>query len=61
MAEVKMNGPLFKVTMTEYDDGAQHKMGEKYFDNEYEAKQFCTNYASGSQLCYWRATYKRVS
>ena len=32
---------LYKVTMTEYDNGAQHDMGTKFFDNEAEARAFC--------------------
>ena len=37
MAEVRFNGPLYKVTMTEYERGyGQREMGEKFFDNEEE-------------------------
>ena len=35
MAEVRLNTPLYKVTMTEYERGyGQRDMGEKFFDNE---------------------------
>jgi hypothetical protein len=62
MAEVKMKGPLFKVTMTEYEKGwGQRPMGEKYFDTEEEARKFCEDYASGDYECYFRASYQRIA
>ncbi len=62
MAEVKMKKPLFKVTMTEYEKGwGQRPMGEKFFDNEMEAKKFCEDYASGDYECFYRASYSRVA
>jgi hypothetical protein len=60
MAEVRISG-LYKVIMTEYDNGAQHEMGTKFFDNEREARQFCEGYASGTSDCYFRARYERVA
>jgi hypothetical protein len=60
MAEVRLS-VLYKVTMTEYDNGAQHDMGTKFFDNEREAQQFCKEYASGTSDCYFRARYERVA
>lgn len=63
MAEVKLNGPLFKVTMTEYERGyGQRPMGEKLFDNEAEAKAFCAEYNKdpGDPDCYYRADYRKV-
>lgn len=60
MAEVKL-GTLYKVTMTEYECGIQRDMGEKFFDNEAEAKAFCRNYASGDRECYYRAEYRKVN
>ena len=61
MAEVKL-GTLYKVTMTEYEQGwGQRPMGEKFFDNEAEAKKFCEEYAGGSYECYYRAEYRRIS
>lgn len=62
MPEVKMNGPLYKVTMTEYERGyGQREMGEKFFDNEEEAKQFCKDYASGDPECFFRASYQKIN
>ena len=62
MSEVRLNGPLYKVTMTEYERGyGQRPMGEKYFDNEQEAKEFCKNYFSGDSECYFRADYQKIS
>lgn len=62
MSEVKFNGPLYKVTMTEYERGwGQRPMGEKYFTTEEEAKQFCKEYFSGDSECYFRADYQRVN
>jgi len=62
MAEVKFQGPLFKVTMTEYERGyGQRPMGEKYFDNEEEAKAFCEQYFSGNSECFFRADYQKIS
>ena len=62
MAEVKFPGPLYKVTMTEYERGyGQRDMGEKFFDNEEEAKTFCEKYFSGGPDCYYRAEYRKVN
>ena len=62
MAEVRLNGALFKVTMTEYERGyGQRSMGEKYFDNEAEAKEFCKQYFGGDSECYYRADYRKIS
>lgn len=62
MSEVRLNGPLYKVTMTEYERGyGQRPMGEKYFDNEEEAREFCKNYFSGDSECYFRADYQKIS
>jgi hypothetical protein len=62
MSEVRLNGPLFKVTMTEYERGyGQRPMGEKYFDNEQEAQEFCKKYFSGDSECYYRADYRKIS
>ena len=63
MAEVKLNG-LYKVTMTEYERGyGQRPMGEKFFDNEAEAKEFCAGYNDppGDPECYYRAVYSKVN
>lgn len=59
MSEIKI-GSIWKVEMTEYDNGVQRPMGIKYFDNEQEAKEFCRLYAWGSSDCYFRATYSKV-
>ena len=62
MSEVKLNGPLYKVTMTEYERGyGQRDMGTKFFDNEEEAKKFCEEYFSGDPDCFYRADYRKVS
>ena len=62
MSEVKSPGPLYKVTMTEYERGyGQRPMGECFFDNEEEAKKFCEEYASGDSECYYRADYRKVN
>jgi hypothetical protein len=60
MSEVHVSH-LYKVTMTEYDNGAQHDMGTKFFTNEAEARRFCEEYASGTYDCYFRARYERVA
>lgn len=63
MAEVKLQGPLYKVTMTEYERGyGQRPMGEKYFDNEEEAKEFCRRYNAdpGDPDCFFRADYRKI-
>jgi hypothetical protein len=60
MAEVRIS-VLYRVMMTEYDNGAQHDMGTKFFDNEREARRFCEEYASGTSDCYFRASYERVA
>lgn len=62
MAQVHSPGPLFKVTMTEYERGyGQRSMGETYFTTEEEAKKFCEEYFSGDSECYYRAEYRRVA
>ena len=62
MAQVHNPGPLYKVTCTEYERGyGQRPMGEKFFDNEEEAKQFCEKYFSGDSECFYRADYRKVS
>lgn len=62
MSQVKLNGPLYKVTMTEYERGyGQREMGEIFFDNEAEAKEYCKNYASGDSECFYRADYRKVN
>jgi hypothetical protein len=54
-------GPLYKVTMTEYERGyGQRPMGETYFTTEQEAKEFCEKWASGDSECYYRASYEKV-
>lgn len=57
-------GPLYKVTMTEYERGyGQRSMGECFFDNEEEARAFCEEYNRdpGDPDCYYRAEYRKVS
>ncbi len=62
MAQVHSPGPLYKVTMTEYERGyGQRDMGTTYFTTEAEAQQFCREYASGGPDCYFRASYERVA
>ena len=61
MAQVHNLGPLYKVTMTEYERGyGQREMGTRYFTTEEEAKQFCKQYFSGDSECYFRAEYQKV-
>lgn len=61
MAVVNFNGSLYKVTMTEYERGyGQREMGEIFFDNEQEAKEYCQKYASGDSECFYRAEYRKV-
>ncbi len=55
-------GPLYKVTMTEYERGyGQRPMGETYFTTEQEAKEFCEKWTSGDSECYYRARYEKVA
>ncbi len=64
MAEVKFNGPLYKVTMTEYERGyGQREMGVRFFDNEEDAKQYCRKYNEdlGDPDCFYRADYRKVN
>ncbi len=62
MAEVRLNTPLYKVTMTEYERGyGQRPMGERFFDTETDAKAFCEDYADGDYDCFYRASYTRVA
>jgi hypothetical protein len=62
MAQVHSPGPLYKVTMTEYERGwGQRDMGVTYFTTEEEAQKFCEEYASGDSECYYRASYQKVA
>lgn len=64
MAEVKVPGALYKVTMTEYERGyGQRPMGEKFYDNEEEAKAFVAEYNKdpGDPDCFYRADYRKVN
>lgn len=62
MAQILNPGPLYKVTMTEYERGyGQRPMGETYFTTEDEAKAFCEKWASGDADCYYRAEYRKVA
>jgi hypothetical protein len=59
--EIFLPKTLYKVTMTEYERGfGQRHMGERFFEHEYEAKEFCRNYASGDEDCFFRASYTKV-
>lgn len=63
MPEVKFTGPLYKVTMTEYERGwGQRPMGERYFDTEQDAIAFCKEYnrEPGAPDCFFRASYQKV-
>lgn len=61
MAQVNP-GPLYKVTMTEYERGwGQRDMGTAYFTTQEEAERFCKEYASGDSDCYFRATWQKVN
>lgn len=64
MPEVKLQTPLYKVTMTEYERGwGQRPMGERYFDSEQDARAFCEEYNRdpGDPDCFFRASYTRVA
>lgn len=62
MAEIKKPGPIFKVTMTQYEHGGQCPIGEKYFDDEEDAALFCKKYNrdKGTYECFFLAEYERV-
>ena len=62
MAEVKM-GTLFKVTVTEYEDGVQRvdENDTKYFTTLEEAQKYKTHWENGgSRECYWRAEIRKL-
>lgn len=62
MTQIFNPGPLYKVTMTEYERGyGQRPMGETFFDNEQEAKEFCEKWTSGDSECYYRASYVKIA
>lgn len=45
MSEVKLNGPVYKVELTEHERGWGQKHWEtKFFDNEYEAREYARQY-----------------
>ena len=62
MAEVKLNG-LYKVTVTEYDCGAQRIDPDdtKFFTTLEEARAYKAHWDGGSPECYWRATIETVA
>ncbi len=50
--------------MTEYERGyGQRIMGEKFFDNEEEARQFVAEYNRdpGDPDCFFRAEYRKLN
>jgi hypothetical protein len=62
MAEVKM-GTLFKVTVTEYEDGVQRvdENDTKYFTTLEEAQKYKSHWEKGgSRECYWRAEITKL-
>jgi hypothetical protein len=62
MAEVKI-GSLFKVTVTEYEDGVQRvdENDTKYFTTLEEAQKYKTHWENGgSRECYWRAEIRKL-
>lgn len=61
MAQVSFPDSLYKVTMTEYEDGVQRPMGTRFFTSKEEAVQYCKEYDGGSYECYYRATYEKIS
>ena len=64
MPQVKNPGPLFKVTMTEYERGyGQRPMGERWFNTEQDAKAFCDEYNRdpGDPDCFYRASYQKIA
>jgi len=58
---MEINGELFEVTMTEYDNGIQRPMGKKLFTIEREAINFCASYNKGTQYYYWYAEYRKIN
>jgi hypothetical protein len=62
MAEVKL-GTLFKVTVTEYEDGVQRvdENDTKYFTTLEEAQNYKAHWETGgSRECYWRAEIRKL-
>jgi hypothetical protein len=63
MAEVKLSG-LYKVTVTEYDCGAQRidPNDTKFFTTYEEAVAYKAHWETGgSRECYWRASIETVA
>jgi hypothetical protein len=62
MAEVKLSG-LYKVTVTEYDCGAQRidPNDTKFFTTYEEAVAYKKHWDGGIPECYWRATIETVA
>lgn len=62
MAEVKL-GTLYKVTVTEYDDGVQRvdDRDTKVFTTLSEAEAYKAHWSNGgSRECYWRAEIRKI-
>jgi hypothetical protein len=62
MAEVKL-GTLYKVTVVEYDSGAQRvdPNDGKYFTTLEEAEKYKAHWEDGgSRECYWRASITKM-
>ena len=62
--EITMSGPLYKVTMTEYERGyGQRPLGERWFDTERDAIAFCKEYNKdpGDPDCFFCASYTKVA
>lgn len=63
MTEVKLSG-LYKVTVTEYDCGAQRfdPDNTRFFTTLEEAEKFKAHQETGgSPECYWRAQIEKVA
>lgn len=62
MSEVMLKGPLYEVTVTEYERGwGQRPCPEetKIFTSESEAKAYAKSCESGTIELYWRASVRK--
>jgi hypothetical protein len=62
MAEVKL-GTLYKVTVVEYDSGAQriNPSDDRYFTTLEEAERYKAFWEDGGcRECYWRASITKL-
>ena len=61
MTTPMIQGPLWEVTVTEYDAGAQHHCPwlTRIFARQQDAEAYAREQNQGTAQCYWRAEIRQ--